>query len=97
MQKLIQLGKVKFVKDNCVVYTQKTDCGACAEHCPTKAVKMELDTEVNKKAPITNEDICVGCGACEYACPTKPYKAIYVEGNPIHLIAQKTQGRKVRR
>jgi len=88
-KKLIQLGKAKFIKDNCVVYTQKTDCGACAEHCPTKAVKMELDIEVNKKAPIITEDICVGCGACEYACPTKPYKAIYIEANLIHQIAKK--------
>lgn len=88
-KKLIQLGKVNFVKENCVVYTEKTDCGACAEHCPTKAVKMELDPEINKKAPLLNTDICVGCGACEFACPTKPYKSIYVESNVAHLIAQK--------
>jgi ferredoxin len=94
-KKLIQLGKAKFIKDNCVVYTQKTDCGACAEHCPTKAVRMELDIEVNKKAPIINEEICVGCGACEFACPTKPYKAIYVESNPIHQIAKKPKEEKL--
>ena len=88
-KKTIQMGKVQFVKENCVVYTQKTDCGACAEHCPTKAVKMELDPEVNLKAPKITNDICVGCGACEFACPTIPYKAIYVEGNPVHLIAEK--------
>ena len=28
-------------------------------------------------------------GACEYACPTTPYKAIYVEGNAIHQLAEK--------
>lgn len=94
-KKLIQLGKAKFVKDNCVVYTQKTDCGACAEHCPTKSVEMELDDEVNLKAPVINEEICVGCGACEFACPTKPYKAIYVEGNPTHLIAKKPKEEKL--
>lgn len=94
-KKLIQMGKVKFIKDNCVVYTQKTDCGACAEHCPTKAVKMQLDIEVNKKAPVITDEICVGCGACEYACPTKPYKAIYVEGNPVHQIAEKPKEEKL--
>jgi len=94
-KKLIQIGKTIFIKDNCVVYTQKTDCGACAEHCPTKAVRMELDIEVNKKAPIINDKFCVGCGACEFACPTKPYKAIYVEGNPIHQTAQKPKEEKL--
>ncbi len=84
----IQIGKTIFIKDNCVVYTQNTDCGACAEHCPTKAVKMELDPKVNKKAPVITDEICVGCGACEFACPTKPYKAIYVDGNKIHKIAK---------
>lgn len=85
----IQIGKVTFIKDNCVVYTQKTDCGACAEHCPTKAVKMELDIEINIKAPKITQEICVGCGACEYACPTIPYKAIYIDGNSLHLKAEK--------
>ncbi|MCW8850029.1 MAG: 4Fe-4S binding protein [Melioribacteraceae bacterium] len=94
-KKLIQLGKAIFIKENCVVYTQKTDCGACAEHCPTKAVRMELDTEVKIKAPIIDEKICVGCGACEYACPTKPYKAIYVEANTVHQIAQKPKEEKI--
>lgn len=89
-KKLIQLGKATFIKDNCIVYTQGTDCGACAEHCPTKAVRMVMDTDpdVMKKAPKIDEEICVGCGACEYACPTKPYKAIYVKSNPVHLAAK---------
>jgi len=87
-KKLNQLGKAVFVKDNCIVYTEETACGACSEHCPTKAVDM-LEPHKNLKAPKLNDKICIGCGACEYACPTKPYKAIYVEGNPIHLIAEK--------
>jgi ferredoxin len=33
-------------------------------------------------------DYCIGCGGCEHACPTKPYKAIYVDGNPVHKIAR---------
>jgi len=38
--------------------------------------------------PEVNNNICVGCGACEYACPTDP-KSIYVEGNLVHLVAEK--------
>jgi ferredoxin len=83
----IQIGQVKFIRENCIVITQKTDCGACSEHCPTKAVFMVVDN--NLRVPDVNPDICVGCGACEYACPAIPHKAIYVEGNPVHRRAEK--------
>jgi ferredoxin len=89
-KKLVQLGKSQFVKDDCIVITKKTDCGACSEHCPTKAVSM-VPHEGKLMLPEVNNEICVGCGACEYACPTKPRKAIYVESNPVHLVAKKPQ------
>jgi ferredoxin-type protein NapF len=84
---ILQLGKVVFVKQNCIVYTEGTDCGACSEHCPTKAVNMRPYKQ-KLFLPIVEPEICVGCGACEYACPTDP-KSIYVEGNPIHVDADK--------
>ena len=88
-KQLTQLGKAVFVKENCVVYTDGTDCGACSEHCPTKAVDM-VPYEGNLLIPEVNQDICVGCGACEYPCPVDaPYKAIYVNGNAIHQAAEK--------
>ncbi|HBE41768.1 MAG TPA: 4Fe-4S ferredoxin [Bacteroidales bacterium] len=87
-KKLTQLGKVNFIKDNCIVKTEKTTCGACSESCPTKAVYM-IPYEGNLLIPETNVDICIGCGHCEFACPTKPYKAIFVDGNPVHLAAEK--------
>ncbi|MBU1099513.1 MAG: 4Fe-4S dicluster domain-containing protein [Bacteroidetes bacterium] len=93
-KKLIQIGKAKFIKENCVVETQGTDCGACAEHCPTKAVKMmpyvhEKYPDKNLKIPEVTEETCIGCGACEYACPSKPWKSIYVESNVVHALAKK--------
>lgn len=87
-KKLTQIGKAKFVKNNCIVQTQRTDCGACSEHCPTKAVHM-IPFEKNLFIPETRDDYCIGCGACEFACPTKPHKAIYVDGNIVHQIAKK--------
>ncbi|MCL4549082.1 MAG: 4Fe-4S binding protein [Bacteroidetes bacterium] len=87
-KKLTQIGKAKFVKDNCVVNTQKTDCGACSEHCPTKAVHM-IPFEGKLLIPETRDDYCIGCGACEFACPTFPYKSIYVDGNRTHQSAKK--------
>ena len=86
-KKILQIGKTNFVKENCVVETEGTACGACSEHCPTKAVIM-VPYKDNLKIPEVQNEYCVGCGACEYACPTIPFKAIYVEGNPVHLAAK---------
>ncbi|HPS59324.1 MAG TPA: 4Fe-4S binding protein, partial [Spirochaetota bacterium] len=76
----IQTGRSVFVKENCITYTNGTDCGACSEHCPTKAVHM-VPFRNNLVIPEVNMKICTGCGACEYACPVRPLRAIYVEGN----------------
>ncbi|MDX9903058.1 MAG: 4Fe-4S binding protein [Bacteroidales bacterium] len=87
-KKLTQIGKAVFIRENCIVHTEKTACGACSEHCPTKACHM-VPYEGNLLIPEVKDDICIGCGACEYACPTKPYKAIFVDGNPAHEAALK--------
>jgi polyferredoxin len=92
-KKLTQLGKAKFIKDNCIVKTEKTACGACSESCPTKAVHM-ISYEGNLVIPEITEDICVGCGHCEFACPTVPFKAIFVDGNPVHVAAKKPENVK---
>jgi ferredoxin len=86
-----QIGKAKFIKENCVVETEGTDCGACSEHCPTKAVDMVPYGDTGLFIPEIDEDICIGCGACVYPCPTRPYKAIYVDGNPEHLLVDKPE------
>jgi ferredoxin len=90
-KKLIQTGVAVFIEENCIVFTQKTECGACAEHCPTQAVKMVLDPEKRLRVPVITEEICVGCGACEHACPTRPYRAIYVKAHSLHKAAEKPQ------
>ncbi len=97
-KKLTQTGVAKFIKENCVVYTDNTACGACSEHCPTKAVNMvPYANSLGKPLtiPDVKPEICVGCGGCEHACPTKPYKAIFVDGNPEHKLAQKPVIEKV--
>ena len=91
-KKVSQAGKVVFIKENCVVYTEETDCGACTEHCPTKAVTMV--PYKNSRLPEVKQEFCIGCGACEHACPTRPYRAIYVDGNPVHGIAKKKEPEK---
>ena len=87
----LQIGKVVLILENCVVDTQHTNCGACAEHCPTGAVAMVpfgKPEDALTIPVITDVDLCIGCGACEYICPVRPYRAIYVEGNPVHLEAK---------
>jgi polyferredoxin len=93
-KEIVQIGRANFVKENCIVETENTACGACSEHCPTKAVMM-VDYKNGLKIPEVKNEYCVGCGACEFACPVKPHKAIYVDGNLIHQIAEKRPTEKI--
>ena len=95
-KKKTQIGIAEFIQENCVVVTDNTACGACSEHCPTKAVNMvpylnisANSQEKNLTIPEVSPELCVGCGGCEHACPTRPYKAIFVKGNPVHQLARK--------
>ncbi len=92
----IQTGKSYFIIENCITYTNGTDCGACSEHCPTKAVHM-VPYKNGLVIPEVNRDICTGCGACEYACPVRPLRAIYVEGSEIHGTAKLPEQKKVKK
>ena len=92
-KKHVQIGKAYFNKNDCVVVTKKKDCGACSEHCPTKAVTMVPYGQL--VLPDVKEDLCIGCGACEHACPAYPNKAIYVISNSVHLTAKQLQSQKI--
>ncbi|MDR1962453.1 MAG: 4Fe-4S binding protein [Planctomycetaceae bacterium] len=82
----LQIGRVIFVKENCVVEMQGSSCGACAEHCPTGAVHMVPygDPAKSLTLPEVDPDLCVGCGACEHVCPVRPFRAIYIDGLEKH-------------
>ncbi len=98
-KKLVQIGRARFYKKNCVVMTDKTACGACAEHCPTKAVHMVPYGEYQGRElliPELNDMVCIGCGACEYACPSRPWKAIRVQGNSVQAWARAPVVKKMR-
>ena len=79
-----QIGVVQLYLENCIVYTDETNCGACSEHCPTQAVSM-IPYKGSLTIPHIKQEICVGCGGCEFICPSKPYKAIFVEGVTKHV------------
>lgn len=84
---LTQMGYVVFIEENCIVYTDGTSCGACSEHCPTQAIAM-VPYRDGLTIPQVNTDICVGCGGCEYICPARPFRAVYIEGNPVQKEAK---------
>ncbi|MBE0642331.1 MAG: 4Fe-4S dicluster domain-containing protein, partial [Bacteroidales bacterium] len=86
-KKKVQIGRTRFIEELCVVTKDNTACGACSEHCPTKAVNMIPWKGGKLTIPNVDNTICVGCGACEFACPTTP-RSIVVDGNPIHRIAE---------
>lgn len=84
---LTQMGYVVFIEENCIVYTDGTSCGACSEHCPTQAIAM-VPYKDGLTIPHVNKEICVGCGGCEYVCPSRPFRAVYIEGNPVQKEAK---------
>ena len=84
---LNQGGYVILNEDICVVYTDGTSCGACAEHCPTQAVTM-VPYKNGLTKPQIDTEICIGCGGCEFICPVRPHRAIFVEGHTVHRQAK---------
>lgn len=80
----IQIGHAVWIKQNCIVETDKVECGNCAHHCPNGAivmVPMDPNDANSRKIPTINTERCIGCGACENLCPSRPFSAIYVEGH----------------
>jgi ferredoxin len=87
-KRLTKIGNATLVKERCIVFKNRSKCGACAEHCPTGAVRMAVG-ETGLPEPVFTESICIGCGACHHACPAKPERAISVSGLAVHEIAER--------
>ncbi|MHC4874004.1 MAG: 4Fe-4S dicluster domain-containing protein [Planctomycetota bacterium] len=88
-KKTTQIGKVKLMKEKCIAWMAFADCTICDEYCPTKAVHaIPHPKDERIGVPKVEPHICVGCGACENVCPAYPEKAIIVESNKTHLLAE---------
>jgi ferredoxin len=86
-KKITQVGIATFVIDRCIVYTERTDCGACSEHCPTQAVHM-IPYEGTLTIPKIEPELCIGCGGCESICPVNPLRAIRIKSNVAHQFVE---------
>lgn len=86
-KKLTQIGKVELVFTECIVKTEKEDCGACAEHCPTGALKMIPWSHGLTRPKVVNIDVCIGCGGCESICPVTKV-AMFVNRNTVQIKAK---------
>ncbi|MDR0543122.1 MAG: 4Fe-4S binding protein [Dysgonamonadaceae bacterium] len=93
-KQVIQIGVAQFEQSRCVVYTDNTSCGACAEHCPVKAVRMEAYKD-SLTLPHMHPELCIGCGGCESICPVRPVKAINVLPSAIHGKAERPQEEEI--
>lgn len=56
-------------KDDC------TGCGACAEHCPRRCIRLVTDAD-GWRHPVVNVDLCLNCGLCDNVCPVMVKRAI---------------------
>lgn len=63
-KKQTQIALAEFHRDLCIVQRNHTECGACTEHCPTKALYTK-----EGKFPAISPVHCIGCGACVSTCP----------------------------
>lgn len=95
-KKQIRVGISHFIRGRCIIVRHGRPCGACAEHCPTGAISLQIVSRgrgkrANLPEPVIDESLCIGCGACETVCPAQPRKAIYVEGLSIHEKIQLTK------
>lgn len=95
-KKRVKIGVAKFTLENCIIKKDGTDCGACDEHCPVKAVSITptidfkivggISVQVEAFYPKVKPNLCIGCGGCEYICPATP-KAIQVVPMALQNIA----------
>ncbi len=79
---------------DCVVISQRTACGACAEVCPVHALVMVENNRDRPPEPVFDAEVCIGCGACLHVCPARP-AAFTITGLHSHEVAAKPEDNPV--
>ena len=93
LKKTVRIGIAELTISRCIVRTDGTACGACAEHCPTAALQF-VKGPGKFEEPSINAEHCIGCGGCQYACPAQPVRAIIVRGLEAHETATELKQEK---
>lgn len=83
----VRLARTELLSERCVVILRGTECGACAEVCPTHAVVMRAPEGGGPTEPDFDAEYCIGCGACYHVCPAEP-RAFVVAGLDRHEVAE---------
>jgi MauM/NapG family ferredoxin protein len=74
----ISIGKAVIDETRCIAWAKNANCLICDEHCPVKAIYLDVSVDVAK--PIVDKKTCIGCGLCENKCPVAGEAAIRVFG-----------------
>lgn len=80
-KKKTQIALASFHRDLCIVQQQHTECGACTEHCPTKALFTK-----EQQFPECRADLCYACNACIQVCPQKAISLVTEEDGSAHAL-----------
>ena len=80
-KKQTQIALAAFRRDYCIVQQNHTECGACTEHCPTKALYTTMG-----QFPSGDSDKCVGCHACVGSCPVKAISIVEEADNRRRIV-----------
>lgn len=88
----VSIGKARVNLELCFAALDKENCGNCARHCPTGAIRMINAEGYSRPVPAVAAHHCIGCGACEFLCPSRPISAITVDGLSVHESAVPRMG-----
>ncbi len=83
----LKTGSALFIRNLCLVHTERRSCGMCAAGCREKAIRL-VPWLGDLVIPDVDDQKCTGCGACEYVCPVRPQSAIVVEALAEHQMLQ---------
>lgn len=85
IKKRLKIGSSVFIRNLCLVQTERRLCGLCANVCGEKAIRL-VPWLGNLVIPEIDDLKCNGCGACELVCPVRPYRAIVVDALTEHQL-----------